>query len=491
MNISSKTSVPANKYKLLFTLIMIMLIPLAGCKKYLEIDPPVTSINSGNVFQEDATATAALTAVYSRMSDGFGVTSLSFFPELSADNLTLFSTDISYKQFYQNLLTSDNSNNFWGQIYPIIYYCNAAIEGLNNSKKLTPPIKQRLLGEAYFLRGFCYFYLVNIYGDVPLIVNTEFNTSIQTPRTSSATVYLQILNDLKQSISLLDDRYLDATLLQETEDRVRPNRLTAVAMLARVQLYLKNYSEAATAATEVINKTTLYSSSIPLNAVFLKNSSETIWALQPVTANLNTYLGDLYFLPADGPTAESTINPVYASPQLINSFEPGDQRKVQWIDSVTTNTGKYLFPAKYKVKAGPNPVTEYTIVLRLGEQYLIRAEARIQQNNVPLGLTDLNFLRKRADNPDSFALTHLAQLSENLSKEDAIAAVAHERQVELFTEWGDRWFDLKRTGKIENIMNIVTPLKGGGAWSSYKALYPIPLSEIKATSKLVQNPGYN
>lgn len=488
---SIKTAIADSRYTR-YVLIVAICCLMDSCKDYLQIDPPVTSVNAGNIYKENATATAALTAVYSSIVNTFG-TSLSFFPELSADNLTLYSTNAAYKQFYQNALNSTTPNNLWVQIYPLIYSCNAAIEGLNSSNTLTPAVKERLLGEAYFIRAFCYFYLVNLYGDVPLITSTSFKTSIQTPRTSTDIVYQQIVSDLNQASNFLDYNYVKADAKTpysfDEEERVRPNRAAAIAMLARVQLYLKNYTAAEAAATELISRSTQYSSTIALDQVFLKNSKETIWALQPVITNVNTGLGSLYILPASGPTANSTINPVYASSKLIDSFEPGDQRKEKWINNVTTTAATYNYPAKYKIKGGPVPVTEYTVVLRLAEQYLIRAEARIQLNDIPNGISDLNILRYRAN--DSSAPLQLAQLTSTLSKKAALVAVTHERQVELFTEWGDRWFDLKRTGQIDSVMTIETPLKGGNSWSSYKALYPIPFSDINATNILIQNPGYN
>ena len=72
-----------------------------------------------------------------------------------------------------------------------------------------------------------------------------------------------------------------------------------------------------------------------------------------------------------------------------------------------------------------------------------------------------------------------------------MAAVLHERQVELFMELGHRWLDLKRSGSIDAVMNIVTPLKGNGAaWQSYQQLYPIPLNDIQKDPNLTQNTGY-
>jgi hypothetical protein len=69
-------------------------------------------------------------------------------------------------------------------------------------------------------------------------------------------------------------------------------------------------------------------------------------------------------------------------------------------------------------------------------------------------------------------------------------AIEQERRIELFSEWGHRWLDLKRTNRVDAVMGVVTPIKGGGTWQSYKQLYPIPQGDIDKSYSLTQNPGY-
>jgi hypothetical protein len=124
-------------------------------------------------------------------------------------------------------------------------------------------------------------------------------------------------------------------------------------------------------------------------------------------------------------------------------------------------------------------VTEYTVVLRLAEQYLIRAEARAQQGNLLDAQADLNIIRSRAGLSDR-SINNVDLL---------LTAIMHERQVELFSEWGHRWLDLKRTNTVNAVMSVITPQKGG-TWSSNWAWFPIPQSEIRTNVKLKQNLGY-
>ncbi len=159
---------------------------------------------------------------------------------------------------------------------------------------------------------------------------------------------------------------------------------------------------------------------------------------------------------------------------MLNAFEPGDLRKAKWLNSTVIGGQIYFYPFKYKIRSG-RPVTEYYMVLRLAEQYLIRAEAEAKLNDLSDAIADLNIVRSRAGLPNTSATTQ-AQL---------LAAIKHERQVELFCEWGSRWFDLKRTGDIDAVLGAE---KTG--WSSTDSLYPIPFSEIQANPFLTQNTGY-
>jgi hypothetical protein len=123
------------------------------------------------------------------------------------------------------------------------------------------------------------------------------------------------------------------------------------------------------------------------------------------------------------------------------------------------------------------------MVLRLAEQYLIRSEARAEQQNLtgPNGaIADLNTIRARAG---------LTSYSGGSDQASVLAAILHERQVEFFTEWGHRWLDLGRTGNLNAVMDSVELAKGG-SWNPDKELYPIPATELTLNPNLKQNIGY-
>jgi starch-binding outer membrane protein, SusD/RagB family len=262
-----------------------------------------------------------------------------------------------------------------------------------------------------------------------------------------------------------------------SEERVRPNKWAAIALLARAYLYNNDYVNAEQQASLIINNS-MYDT-VPLNQVFSKNSKEAIWQLQPVNNGWNTEDARKFKLPASGPNTSSF--PVYLSAFLMNSFENGDKRRIigNWVNSTTVGATTYYYPYKYKSATSGAPVTEYSMMLRLAEQYLIRAEARAQQNKIAEGQADLNVIRKRAG---------LANTTAD-DKASLLTAILHERQVEFFTELGHRWLDLKRTDNIDQVMSLVTPIKGG-TWSTNWQWYPIPAYEIRHNSNILQNSGY-
>ena len=466
---------------LLIINLCIIMLTFTGCKKLVEVNAPTTTISAKNVYSNDQTAIAVLTAIYAQISSknliGTDLNSVGFITGLSGDELTFYDgyADDLLRSYYQNQIPADISA-FWSIIYNEIYISNAAVEGLNSANSLSFSVKQQLLGEAKFLRAFCYFYLVNLYGDVPLILETDYIQNRVMSRTPKAQVWQQIITDLTDAKSLLSSDYLDGTLFNKTTEHVRPTKWAAAALLARSYLYIGDWKNAETQASSVINSD-IYSLD-SLSNVFLRNSNESIWQLQPVNLGANTEEAIIYIIPSSG---LSSTTPVYLSPQLINSFEPNDQRKKNWIDTVRSSDSLYYFVYKYKISAvtiDQEPI-EYNTVLRLGEQYLIRAEARAQLNDLAGARSDLNIIRERA------WLT-ASTLNE---KSALLRSIYHERQVELFTEWGHRWLDLKRTKMVDAVMGVVTPQKGG-TWNTDQQLYPIPPTDILFDGNLTQNPGY-
>jgi len=445
----------------------------------VHIDPPNTVLVTNSVFSSSGSATAALLNIYQDMqSTSFAIAQSCGL--LSDELANDYSSDITLRQYYTNSMLATNSNiRFWIYAYRYIYQANAIIEALQNSEKIAAPIKNQIVGESKFIRAFFYFYLTECYGDVPKVVGTDYTHNAGIARSSRAEIFQLMITDLTDADNLLNSYFVDGTDTTVTTDRVRPTKWAAESLLARVYLYAGDYDKAEKEATNVINNSSLFYLESDLNSVFLANSNEAIWQLAvPLPTNYNTLDGAGFILISTPSTGNAQTNTI--SQELLSAFELGDKRKDNWIGSITNSTGTFLFPYKYKVRQSSN-VTEYTMMLRLAEQYLIRAEARAQKNVDLLGaVADLDSIRNRA------GLDHYTGL---VDKPSLLKAILHERQVELFAEWGNRWFDLIRTGNVGMVMDSIAPLKGGG-WNSNKQLFPIPQSERILDINLSQNPGY-
>lgn len=465
-----------NIYKILSTSFFLVLIGmmLSGCEKLIEVDVPVNQLTSDAIYADSVTAQATVNGMYSVMynTTGGGTITASTFGTFVI-NSPARSADESYwpnspnDDLVNNSLipSSANITTLWNNPYQTIYQANKIIESMEASG-LSTTLKKQLTGEAKFIRAYCYYTLVNFFGDVPLVISTDVQSNLSLARSPVNEVYAQVITDLKEAqASLASDYSWSAGL------RTRANRWAATALLARVYLYQKEYAQAEAEASKVIANQQSFS--LPaLSQVFLKASSETIWAF-----NTNQF-GYPFIARALLPSSNGEPSQPL-TPNLVASFERDalrpdyeDDRYAAW---VKTSPGGRAYSVKYTSNAA-GVSTEFAVVLRLAEQYLIRAEARVQQNNLSGAITDINVIRTRAGLRNTPAAT----------KDALLLAIEHERQIELCMEYGHRWFDLKRTGRATAVL---APIKGSN-WQETDVLYPIPEAQITNNTNLRQNPGY-
>jgi len=457
------------KYSILKTLLSFALaLTISSCSDFIEVDDPITLLIRKDVFEDDLTAVAAVSGLYTSLAAQSGLNSITYLTSLSSDEMKV-EQGVEPLQFYRNAILSTNASvaSIWTESYSVIYKANSIIEGLEKSSKITIPLKNQLLGEAKFFRAFHHLYLVNLFGAVPYVIETDYTKNELISRVAIADVYEKITTDLLAAKALLSDDY---SYSQGT--RVRVNKWAATALLARVYLYREDWLHAEEQATTVIGKTVLYALTV-LDSVFLKNSSETIWQLIPPNLQKYTSEGNLFNRPS------YSAGVATMSEELFTAFEDNDNRKTKWVGIGNSGAQSWCYPLKYKETYNNGTGAEYSTVLRLAEQYLIRAEARAKQDKLTganSAASDLNIVRIRAGLPNTTAI----------SKIDLLAAIQQEKKVELFTEWGHRWLDLKRTGQVNNILSSI---KSG--WDDTDVLFPIPLTEIQLNPNLKpQNDGY-
>ena len=316
---------------------------------------------------------------------------------------------------------------------------------------------------------FTYFYLVNLYDKVPLVLKTNYNINALKPQVEKEEIYTQIENDLQFSSEVLNTSYRNS-------EKTSVNKYVAKAFLARVYLFLEDWQNAERLSTEVLQETASYEILENLDDVFLANSREAIWQISPIGGGgiaSNTNDGSMFVIDP----FFSFFSTLKLDESLVAEFNENDLRREKWIGYNASL--KAYFSHKYKISASSQfPIQEYSMVLRLAEQYLIRAEARLKMDKTQEAVEDLDVIRKRANLP------LVAEINPTISGEALLKEIYIQRREELFTEWGHRWFDLKRSGYIDTIFN------NSPTWEITDGFYPIPSEEISKNPNLIQNDGY-
>ncbi|AFL82523.1 RagB/SusD family protein [Aequorivita sublithincola DSM 14238] len=452
----------------LFSILAITsLFALFSCQEFVELDPPNYLISGETLFTDKGTVEAAILGIYGKLRTNVLLTGssegLSNLMGNYADEMDFYGDlNLADEDFFKNnlLATNQTVESVWNGSYNLIYSANAIIEGMEDSLYFSPEEAAQFSGEAKFLRALIHFYLYNLYGEVPYVKTTNYIENKTVKRDSKETVYSNLIADLIDAKNSLPD-------LDPSDEHVRADALTATALLARVYLYNEQWQAAEEMASLVIANTTWETD---LESVFLKESPTTILQLMPEFDGMNTLEAQTFiFETAPPPVRALTFN-------LMDGFEEGDLRKSIWTQGVSDGTQTFYYPFKYQHQAGESSNSEYSILFRLAEQFLIRAEARTKLGDMAGAQADLNIIRTRAGLP----------AIQPMGNDAMIQAILKERRFEFFTEHGHRFFDLKRTNNLDNILGSLKP-----SWKSTDKLFPLPERELKVNPNLEpQNPGY-
>lgn len=457
------------KASVLLYLSFLLLLTGMSCKKLIEIpSSSPTQISQDEVFKDSADIFGAIAGIYSNYKIAGGGSNI--FNGIITEYIGCGSGELanSYgNSFMTNtyVATDGTASGFWNSGYQNIYLINAALQGIDGTSAISDSLKQALLGELKVNRAFNYFYLVNLYGDVPIITGLDYKVNRLKPRSKVDSVYSFIKSDLLSAVTVLKPAY-------PSQGHARPELYVAEALLARVNLYRGNFKEAASRATDVIESGMYELDS--LNGIFLQDSKEAIWQLPAIGSFSQTNEG--YSLI---PSSTYSAPQWQLTPYLLDSFETGDKRRDAWVMDFEYMSNSVIYSAsvayKYKNRQLDATPAEGYVMLRLAEQYLIRAEAYAMQGKIEQSLSDLNMIRRRAGLSDF----------KNQEKQRVLSAIQHERQIEFCFEWGHRWFDLKRSATINKVLSQIKP-----SWDPHAVLLPVPDQEMQNDPELTQNEGY-
>ncbi|MBS1669718.1 MAG: RagB/SusD family nutrient uptake outer membrane protein [Bacteroidetes bacterium] len=481
------------KYFINSICIIALAMLFSSCKKDLT-ETPRTFISPSSYFTTASSYDQAVIGIYSGLS-GLENANTNMLLEMCTD---IYGTpSASYEQalpMYQNAPTYFyyNTRQAWAGAYTIIKNANFVIGNLPSSL-LSSTQNNALLAEAKFLRAYAYFYLVQLYGDVPLPLKVVTNyADVKIPRTAQADVYKQILDDLT---------FAETNLPDVAAQQGRVYKLVATALLAKVYL---------TMAGNPLNQTQYYSNARD-KALSVINSGRFALLDDYATVFHNTAytsesIWEQLFVPTIGgnplhgicATANSYKPILVPAPWFISSFAPGDQRKVWGIQQAYKDPNNITLPPFFQkfvntafIDAGYTATSSAVIVpytmpiLRLGEMYLIAAEAENELNGPANAYQYINKIRRRArvNKSDPTNVPDLAGLSQS----DFRLAVWMERKWELCLE-GSSWFDMKRTNTFSNIQT----LRGSGLINPigpYNQTWLIPDNEV-INNNIPQNPAY-
>jgi hypothetical protein len=492
-----------------------------SCTKSLDIDPQ-GQITEAQIISDPNVATNLVTGIYNIFfaGDPFGNDVRGFqyivLGDIASDDADKGSTPTDYGDAatIDALNAGANNgvvNNIWKGHYQAIARANQALTQLQNAQ-FDAAIKNKLIGEARFLRAYFYFNLVRIFGGVPLLNSVPAASEANDPkyqiRATAQEIYKFITDDLVFAAANLP------VIANTSADVGRASKGAAQAMLAKVYLYNKDYQNAFLQSQAVINSGT-YRLLDDFNVLFRaanNNSVESIFEIQ-AGQNLACNASIDRFATVQGPRAGGKNgwqdrgygfnNP---SESLVKEFEANDIRKNATIITINPSNGvnskgtvlfdnfriptqdsvqnsRYNYKAYYSREAEPNcgnfdRLPKHVMVMRYAEVLLINAEAALQTGQTGTALTSINLVRTRAKVP---ALTGAPTLLQ----------IWHERRVELAMEQ-DRFFDLARQDALQpGRAAAAFAADGGKTWTATKALFPIPQQQIDLSGgNLKQNPGY-
>jgi starch-binding outer membrane protein, SusD/RagB family len=474
--------------------ILFLILFATSCERILD-QKPLSDITQANFWNNPKDAEAGLVAVYNLyMNTAFTSFQLG---EVRSDNLEM---PIKWGYEMVNPASTDFNNNVlapvdgvasWVSFFNVVARANEVLFFTDKISFTDQADKNRILGEAYYLRAQSYFTMVKNWGAVPLIIVpfASQGEEMYVERTPANLIYEQIVKDLEMAESLLP--------VTRAEQRVRVTKGAAQALFCDV-LLTRGYSSFA--QTTDFSNANVKADAVLANANYKLvsgasyasifrggNSTESIFEISFNFNNSATQNFVNFFLPRAynkfRPYGGETI--MLPSHSLVNAFEPGDLRaattytvlKVEDEPYYDANVKGITYGNKYLGTVTNQGVQRYSddniIVYRLADVMLMKAEALVQAGNLAGAVAMVTQIRARAGLTPKAAGT----------KEAALALVLDERKKELAFE-GKRWYDLLRTGKVAEFRTESTFVKN-------RFLLPVPQAEVDRNAKLLpQNPSY-
>ena len=463
---------------------------LSSCEKVMEVEPDFQKDGS-QIFKSLDDYEFVLTGAYSQFrsvgyfgSGGQTTSTWAMLPDMMGDDLAQTAEDLGNWQNQTNWnYTSDEPDiaQAWTSAYNIITQANLVLRNIEQFSATSPNRVNRIKGQALAIRGMVHFDLLRFWGEsydrnstkLGVPYKMTVNKDDMPSRLTVKETYDKIFADLNEAETLLGtvDRAINSS-----SSRAMIDRLATRALLARLNLYVKNYAEAERYATLVINDRPLASKTDFPRIWKDESAAEVIWSVTFSAGEGSPSSGA-----HNGPSNRNRFRPTNP---IMASFDQANDVRFPAYFSTRLRSGVSR-PIVNKFLGRGTAVDNLVNwkVLRTGEMYLIRAEARALQGNTLGALEDLNTLRAARINGYTPVV---------LAGQALLDAIYMERRKELFGE-GHRWFDVRRTTS-----NLVRTDCGTIARDCAIAptdrewVWPIPQGEIDANAniKSQQTAGY-
>jgi hypothetical protein len=502
MRLPKVETMTPTRLRLCAVLLACMLAPVSSCTELLT-EQPKDIVTIENFYVSDADAVSAIAATYRPLSDlGLFGTAMKSALIIAADDARVGTSEVNAAIIALSTLqygpaTPRVTSQPWAAWYDVITKANLIIETFPGNPKMSEAVKGQVVGEAKFLRALSYFYLVRLWGDVPLV--TTAAEQVGTPaRTPKEQVFQQIITDAMEAEAALPVSW-------PTAQKGRATKGAAEALLAELYLWRssaegKNELQlAADNAKKIIDAGTYRLEPNYLTA-FNPGSqlrSEEIFAAQATAATNGPTVrtADMFYPVEMGSTGAGGFGSAVPLPWAVDSsYAPGDYRKeVTYATSGKTLAGATVtfIPHVFKYRPSPYPGPQNCNwpIYRYAEVLLFHAEALNELGRTPEAVTYLNMVRARARNGTGTEnRAQPADYTAPMTQAAVREAIYNERRIETVFE-GDRWFDIIRRGPAY----FLAAMKRDPFATDVQAtdmLWPIPQTEIDVNPKLTQNPGY-
>lgn len=452
---------------LFFFSIIIVIAGFSSCKDFLD-EQPESAIGTQNYFLNDDEVESGVIACYDGLQEQYDETYSYVLMEIRSDNTTTVEHEGDYNLIDQCKDTPNNSvtTEYWRSCYNTIFRANTVLENIDNCTNANR--KSQYEGEALFIRALTYFNLVRLFGEVPLVDKIVYEGDNEAySKKPVDLVYDLIISDLTSAANLLPKEYGAVDLGRATSG-------AAKGLLAKVHLTLHDYPSSKALLEEITGTSYSYGLMDNYYDIFYDNemNKEILFAVRYESAAGNEGQSFSYEMTRLGGVIRGN-NP---TSDLLSSYEDGDLR---YDVSVTDD----LMCGKYLSTASQHDAGNDWIVLRYADVLLMYAEVVNEISGPTQSVVDvLNGIRTRAG---------LSSLSlSGYDKGSLRNVIYHERRIELAME-SHRWFDLIRTGTVDEVMTAHSASEGFN-YETKRQLFPIPQREIDVSSGfLTQNPDFN